>query len=72
MTLFALGQRIRKAHDVTTCFPYFGMHKDSTVEANDIVMIIDHRLPPGFANILGELDSIGTKVIDRRKPTIYF
>ena len=47
-----VNQRVVKGINVSTGLPYRGVHKDSRVDAHDVLVQQYHRFPPVFLNII--------------------
>jgi hypothetical protein len=55
--LLAVDHRVGEAGDVPRGFPHLGRRDDRAVEADDVVAPMDHVLPPGFLDVLAQLDA---------------
>ena len=55
---------------MATRFPYRGVHKDACIDTNDIVMKQYHAFPPVLFNIVFQLNTILTIVINGCKSVI--
>ena len=68
----AVHQHIGKIGRVTRSFPGFGMHKNSRVQSDHIVAILNHGLPPGRLDIAFEFRADRTIVPGPVKAAINF
>ena len=60
-------QRIVEGIDVARGLPHRGVHEDSGIDAHDIVVQQNHRVPPVLFNIVFKLHAIGAVVVDCRQ-----
>ncbi len=72
MARFAFCKRIGKSTDVSGCFPNLRMHKNCGVQTDDVFAHLHHIFPPFPFERIGELDTIRTEIIHRRKSSINF
>ena len=70
MVRLALDQRVAERPDVPGRDPDLGVHEDSRVEPDDVVPLLDHRLPPGALDVVLQLDAERTVVPDRVDPAV--
>ena len=57
MTFFTIHQRIGKAAQVSGCYPCLWVHQNRTVHTNIVFILLNKLLPPGFLNIVFQLDT---------------
>ena len=62
VALGALDERVAERADVPGRDPHLGVHEDPGVQADDVVPVLDHRLPPGALDVVLELDAEGPVV----------
>ena len=52
VALLAFHQGIGKLFDVAAGHPDAGVHEDGGIQANDVVALLDHGLPPGALDVI--------------------
>ena len=62
LAVLAVDEGIGEVRDMAGGFPYFGMHEDRGVEADDAVMELGHFPPPCFLDVVFELYAEGTVI----------
>ena len=60
-------QRIVESIDVARGLPHRGVHENSGINAHDIVVQQNHRVPPVLFNIVFKLHAVGAVVVDCRQ-----
>ncbi len=70
--LFVINHRIVKPLHVSAGLPYFGMHKDRSIQPHNIVVVLSHHFPPVIPNIALQFGSQRTIIIDGPQATINF
>src|SRR5687768_14481868 len=55
---------------MSACLPNCGMHKNGGINPNNVLIELNHRFPPIFPDIILELRTIGTVVINRAESIV--
>ncbi len=66
----ALDERVVEPGDVAARLPDLRGHDDRGLQADDVVAELDHRTPPGAADVAAQLDAEGTVVPRRAQPSV--
>ena len=70
MALFALRQWISEAVDMTAGDPNIGVHQDRSIDADHVLTIPNHRLPPLIFHVPLEFDADGAVIVETSDSTV--
>lgn len=59
LRLAVVDERIVEGIHMARRLPHHGMHQDRRVEPDDVLVLIDHGLPPALLHVALELDASG-------------
>ena len=70
--IFVINQRVVEGVHVAGGFPNGGVHKNRGVQADNVIVELDHGPPPVFAQSVLEDDPVLSIIVDRRQPVVDF
>ena len=72
LRILVVDQGVVEGGHVSRCLPRLGVHEDGGVDAHDILVEFDHRVPPVTLDIVLELHAVLSIVIYGAKAVVYF
>ncbi len=72
LTVLVVDHGIIEGIHVTRGFPRGGMHKNRRVDAHDVVVHVHHALPPIFADIFFQFDTVLSVIINGTETVVNF
>ena len=64
LRILVVDQRIVEGRNVSRSLPCAGVHEDRGVDAHDVFVELDHRIPPVALDVVLQLDAVLTVVVD--------
>ncbi len=64
LRILVVDQRIVEGAHVARSLPRAGVHEDRSVDADDVAVELDHRIPPVTLDVVLQLDTVLTVIVD--------
>ena len=67
-----VDERVVEGAQVTRSLPRFGVHENRRVDADDVLVELDHRVPPVAFDIVFQLDAVLAVIVDSSQTVVDF
>jgi hypothetical protein len=67
---FAIHEWIGERRDVARRFPYFGVHQNGSLDADDVVALLHHRAPPLVLHVALEFNAERAPIVARGETSV--
>ncbi len=72
LRIAVVDKRIVERADMSRSLPRAGVHEDRSVETHDVLVQLDHRIPPVALDIVLQLDAVLAVVVHGTQTVVYF
>ena len=72
LRVLVVDQRVVERADMSRSLPRTGVHEDRGVDAHDILMQLDHRIPPVALDVVFQLHAVLSVVVHRSQTVVDF
>ena len=71
LRVLVVDQRVVERTDMARSLPRAGMHEDRGIQPHDILVQLDHRIPPITLDVILQLHAVLAVVVDGAEPVVY-